>query len=72
MDVLYEPRHIALKARETLRGYVRRFGEAVRSIPADVNFVYREAALLGPAWIERLLAIRRPLIFDFYLVDTSP
>jgi glycosyltransferase involved in cell wall biosynthesis len=75
MEVLYEPGHIGVKARETLRGYLRRLAEALRSSSADVIFVYREAALLGPAWIEQLLALRRPLVFDFddaiYLADTS-
>jgi len=76
MDVLYEPGHLAAKAREMVRGYLRRLPEALRSTSVDVIFVYREAALLGPAWIERLLALRRPLVFDFddaiYLADTSP
>jgi glycosyltransferase involved in cell wall biosynthesis len=75
MEVLYEPGHVTVKARETLRGYLRRLAEALRRTSADVIFVYREAALLGPAWIERLLALRRPLVFDFddaiYLADTS-
>jgi glycosyltransferase involved in cell wall biosynthesis len=76
MKVLYEPGHVAVKAWEMLCGYPRRLAEALRPISADVIFVYREAALLGPAWIERLLALRRPLVFDFddaiYLADTSP
>jgi glycosyltransferase involved in cell wall biosynthesis len=75
MEVLYERGHAVVKARETLRGYLKRFGETLRLASADVVFLYREAALLGPAWIERLLAFRRPLVFDFddaiYLADTS-
>jgi glycosyltransferase involved in cell wall biosynthesis len=75
MEVLYEPGHLAAKAWETLRGYMRRLAEALQQTSADVIFVYREAALLGPAWIEQLLALRRPLVFDFddaiYLADTS-
>lgn len=75
MEVLYEPGHVGVKARETLRGYLRRLVETLRSASTDVIFVYREAALLGPAWIEQLLALRRPLVFDFddaiYLADTS-
>src|SRR5262249_16929393 len=75
MNVLHEPGHVAVKAREMLRGYLGRLIEALRSASADIIFVYREAALLGPAWIEQLLAVRRPLVFDFddaiYLTDTS-
>lgn len=75
MDVLYERGYLAAKVRETIRGYFRRFAETLRSSPADVIFVYREAALLGPAWLERLLALRARLVFDFddaiYLADTS-
>ncbi len=75
MEVLYEPGHAAAKAEEVLRGYLRRLGGVLRTASADAVFVYREAALLGPAWIEQLLAFRRPLVFDFddaiYLADTS-
>jgi len=75
MEVLYERGHSMMKARETLRGYLKRVGEALGITSADVIFLYREAALLGPAWIERLLAFRKPLVFDFddaiFLNDTS-
>lgn len=76
MDVLYQPGHMAIKARETLGGYLRRLAEVTRRISADVIFVYREAAFLGPAWLEKLFSRRVPLVFDFddalYLRDTSP
>lgn len=76
MEVLYEPGHVPVKTWETLQGYSRRLAETLRPMSADVIFVYREAALLGPAWIEGLLSLRRPLVFDFddaiYLADTSP
>lgn len=75
MDVLYQPGHSVLKAAGTLRGYLRRLRETLLSALPEVIFVYREAALLGPAWLERILAWRRPLVFDFddalYLADTS-
>jgi glycosyltransferase involved in cell wall biosynthesis len=75
MEVLYERGHWMVKTRETLHGYLRRLGEILRIASADVIFLYREAALLGPAWLERLLALRRPLVFDFddaiFLADTS-
>jgi glycosyltransferase involved in cell wall biosynthesis len=75
MDVLYEPGRMAVKSQETFRGYLRRLKEVFRTASADVVFVYREAAMLGPAWIERLFACQLPLVFDFddaiYLTDTS-
>jgi glycosyltransferase involved in cell wall biosynthesis len=75
MDLLYESGHVAAKAQEVLRGYLKRVADALLPGSADVIFVYREAALLGPVWIEQLLGLRRPLVFDFddaiYLADTS-
>jgi len=75
MDLLYEPGHVAAKVQEVLRGYLKRLADALWPGSADVIFVYREAALLGPAWIEQVLGLRRPLVFDFddaiYLADTS-
>src|SRR5713101_1212699 len=75
MDLLYEPGHVGAKAQEVLRGYCKRLAEVLLPGSVDVIFVYREAALLGPAWIEWLLAFRRPLVFDvddaIYLADTS-
>jgi glycosyltransferase involved in cell wall biosynthesis len=75
MDVLYRPGHVARKVGDTVRGYLTRWAEVLRRRPVDVVFVYREAAPLGPPVLERLLARRRPLVFDFddaiYLGDTS-
>src|SRR5689334_10200095 len=52
MDLLYEPGHLAAKAQEVLQGYLKRLADVLLPASADVIFVYREAALLGPAWIE--------------------
>jgi glycosyltransferase involved in cell wall biosynthesis len=75
MDLLYEPGHLAAKVQEVLRGYLKRLADVFLPGSTDVIFVYREAALLGPAWIEQVLGRRRPLVFDFddaiYLTDTS-
>ncbi len=75
MEVLYRPGHVGRKITETLSGYLRRCAEVVCQRGADVVFVYREAALLGPPVLEGFLAKRRPLVFDFddaiYLGDTS-
>lgn len=65
MDVLYRPGHAPAKARATLAGHVRRAFDLRRASAFDVAYVYREAALLGPAWVERRLARRVPFVFDF-------
>ena len=76
MEVLYRVGNTAIKIRETLVGYFKRLSEVARPGSADVVFIYREAALLGPARIERFLSWRLPLVFDFddaiYLPDASP
>jgi glycosyltransferase involved in cell wall biosynthesis len=76
MDVLYQPGHTVLKVLEAIQGYVKRAADVAKLRSADVVFVYREAGLLGPPWIELLLSWRLPLVFDFddaiYLADTSP
>jgi glycosyltransferase involved in cell wall biosynthesis len=75
MDVLYEAGHQLVKLRETLRGYALRLRELRGLSKFDVAFVFREAAMLGPAWLERRIASRLPVVFDFddaiYLRPTS-
>ena len=65
MDVLYERGHTLRKTWSTLLGYVKRLREINDVERFDVSFVYREAALMGPTWIESHVARRRPLVFDF-------
>ena len=76
MDVLYEAGHSLTKAWGTLGGYVRRIREVLGRGSYDVAFIYREAALLGPAWFEALFGRRLPVVFDFddaiYLPTASP
>jgi len=65
-DVLYRPGHIARKALLTLRDFGRRAAVLSTAKGYDAVVVHREAALLGPAIYERLLALRHiPIIFDF-------
>lgn len=75
MDALYGAGNAWTKARETVRGYLHRIGEVIRPGSYDVVYLFREAALLGPAWLERMVARRLPLVFDFddaiYLSPTS-
>ncbi len=65
MEILYRPGHALAKLGATLQGYAGRIGLLLRRLAFDAVFVYREAALLGPAWIESVLARRLPLVFDF-------
>jgi len=65
MDVLYRRGRAATKLRETAGGHLRRLAELGRLAGHDVAYVFREAALLGPAWMERRMAGRLPIVFDF-------
>ncbi len=65
MDVLYRRGHVVAKIEATAAGYARRAVAALREEPYDVAYVYREAALLAPPGLERLLTRRRPFVFDF-------
>jgi glycosyltransferase involved in cell wall biosynthesis len=74
-DLLYEPGKIARKGLAVLTGYTRRISLLRTLDRFDVAYVYREAALLGTAWLEALIARRCPIVFDFddaiYLQATS-
>jgi glycosyltransferase involved in cell wall biosynthesis len=65
MDILYRPGHLLAKAKAALFGYARRPADVLRARSFDLVYLYREAAPLGPAWFERLLAARRPVVYDF-------
>ena len=75
MDVLYQPGHLWVKSTGTVAAYARRLLEALRPGDYHAAFVFREAALLGNAWPERLVARRLPLVLDFddaiYLPNVS-
>jgi glycosyltransferase involved in cell wall biosynthesis len=76
-EVLYSPGHYATKVGEMLRAYVERIkllGDLKRF---DAVFVYREAALLGPAFLEKMVARRGvPIIYQLddplFVPYTSP
>lgn len=76
-EVLYHPGHYATKVKEMLRAYVDRLkllGDLKRF---DAVFVYREAALLGPALLEKMVARRGvPIIYQLddplFVPYTSP
>jgi L-malate glycosyltransferase len=76
-EVLYRPGHYATKINEMMRAYVDRIkllGDLKRF---DAVFVYREAALLGPAFLEKMVARRGvPIIYQLddplFVPYTSP
>jgi len=62
--VLYAPGNNTKKAFEMVRGYFNRF-QLLRDLDKfDAVFVYREAALIGPAILERLVARKKPVIYQ--------
>ena len=62
--ILYKSGNHLSKAFEMVRGYSDRIGLLKRLGEYDAVFVYREAALLGPAFLEKLVARRKPLIYQ--------
>ena len=75
MDVLYQRGRAAAKMAIVLRGQGRR-ARNVRALGGfDAAYVYREAALGPSAWVERRVARRLPIVYDFddaiYLSATS-
>ncbi len=63
-EVIYAPGHSVRKAAELSRAYGRRV-RSLRIVEGyDAVLVYREAALVGPALIERLVARRKPIIYQ--------
>ena len=64
-EILYQPGHTFEKAAEMARGYVERLKLLKRLDDYDAVFVYREAALLGPAFLEKRIARRGvPIIYQ--------
>jgi len=65
-DDLYKPgtRHFA-KLRGLVRCYTRQLQRVMKKPDCDVLFIYREAALVGPAVIERLARrLDVPIVYD--------
>ncbi|MEZ6050282.1 MAG: glycosyltransferase family 4 protein [Planctomycetaceae bacterium] len=64
--VLYQPGRYGIKAALMMRAFLRRFGVVTGARKFDVVLVAREASLIGPAVIERLITwLGVPLIYDF-------
>ena len=62
--ILYQSGNHLSKAFEMVRGYVNRIGLLKKLDEYDAVFVYREAALLGPAFLEKMVARKKPIIYQ--------
>ena len=63
-EILYQPGNQFRKAAEMVASYARRIRLLERVNDFDAVFVYREAALLGPAFLERMIARKKPIIYQ--------
>ena len=71
--LLYEPGHVAAKAFWTVSDFIRRSAVIGRARRYDAIIIHREAALIGPALYEQLLAWTGiPIIYDFDDAIWSP
>ena len=65
-DCLYRPGFFGRKTWLLAGAWLRRIATSLRSSRYDVVFLHREASLIGPALVERLIALRGvPLVYDF-------
>lgn len=64
-SVLYERGHLVAKAGAMVRCCIEQTARVLRESRPDVVYIYREAALVGPALIERLTRRwRAPIVYD--------
>src|SRR5687768_16386571 len=64
-DVFYKPGHQLTKAVRLTSCYFKQFRTVISDLNCDGLFLYREAALVGPALLERLSkCLKVPMIYD--------
>jgi glycosyltransferase involved in cell wall biosynthesis len=64
-EIFYKKGNILGKGRGLARCYQKQLSLTLNKISADVIFIYREAALIGPALLERIAARQNiPIVFD--------
>ena len=75
LELLYSSKGWPDKARMVSRATARRCRAVARLEEFDVVLIHRAACLAGPAFLERLIARRKPIVYDFddaiYLLDTT-
>lgn len=63
-EILYASGKQWSKATEMIRGYAERLRLLQNLDDYDAVFIYREAALLGPAFLEKRIAKKKPIIYQ--------
>jgi len=64
-EIMYQPGHARAKAIGLFKCYVDQLERILHGLPCDVLFIYREAALIGPAILERLTKrYHVPIVYD--------
>ena len=63
-EILHKEGNSATKVFEMMRGYAKRLKLLQNLDEFDAVFVYREAALLGPAFLEKMAARKKPIIYQ--------
>ena len=64
-EILYKKGNSLKKMSGFLRCYRKQWKKILDDLSCDVIFIYREAALIGPAFLERIAAKRNiPIVFD--------
>jgi glycosyltransferase involved in cell wall biosynthesis len=63
-EILYRGGNALGKLGGLSRCYKKQLDVVTNKLSADVVFIYREAALIGPALLERIAARDKPVIFD--------
>ncbi len=64
--VIYRPRHLLTKASYMIAACLRQASSVFRAHHFDLIYLFREAALLGPALLESLIAWQGiPVVYDF-------
>ena len=75
-EILYKSGNYVGKAAEMIKAYADRLGLLKKLDDYDAVFVYREAALLGPAFLEKRIARKKPIIYQLddplYMPYRSP
>ncbi len=63
-EILHQAGKSAAKVFEMMRGYAKRLKLLQSLDEFDAVFIYREAALLGPAFLEKMVARKKPIIYQ--------